>query len=75
MIPTTFGVGQSTRRRSPGFAPARDRWMAETHDPGPEPESMYDSDMAVYLAEPWEAKTDTIRRTIAVMKAWAKEGK
>ena len=53
---------------------ARDRWMAETHDPGPEPESMYDSDMAVYLAEPWDAKTDTIRRTIAVMKAWAKEG-
>jgi len=51
-----------------------DRWMAETHDPGPEPESMYDSDMAVYLAEPWDAKTDTIRRTIAVMKAWAKEG-
>jgi hypothetical protein len=48
--------------------------MAETHDPGPEPESMYDSDMAVYLAEPWNAKTDTIRRTIAVMKAWAQEG-
>ena len=61
------------RPRDAVFA-TRDRWMAETHDPGPEPESMYDSDMAVYLAEPWEAKTDTIRRTIAVMKAWAKEG-
>jgi arylsulfatase A-like enzyme len=52
-----------------------DTWMAETHDPGPEPEAMYDSDMAVYLAQPWDAKTASIRRTIALMKAWAKEGK
>jgi hypothetical protein len=48
--------------------------MAETHDPGPEPESMYDSETAVNLAEPWDEKTDTIRRTIAVMKTWAQEG-
>jgi hypothetical protein len=48
--------------------------MAETHDPGREPESMYDSAMAVYRAEPWDAKIDTIRRTIVVMKAWAQEG-
>jgi len=26
-----------------------DRWMAETRDPGPEPEAMYDSDMRVYV--------------------------
>jgi len=50
-------------------------WMAETHDPGAESEAMYDSDMAVYLAAPWDAKTDAIRRTMALMKQWAREGK
>lgn len=49
--------------------------MAETHDPGAESAAMYDSDMAVYLAAPWDAKTDAIRRTMALMKQWAREGK
>ncbi|MFM7185439.1 MAG: sulfatase [Planctomycetota bacterium] len=52
-----------------------DRWLEETHDPGPEPAAMYDSDMAVYLAEPWNARADSIRRTIALMKQWAREGR
>ena len=52
-----------------------DQWMVDTHDQGPESEKMYDSDMAVYLAEPWDAKDDVIRRNIALMKQWAKEGK
>jgi arylsulfatase A-like enzyme len=52
-----------------------DRWMVETGDQGPESEKMYDSDMAVYLGEPWDAKDDVIRHNIALMKQWAKEGK
>ena len=52
-----------------------DAWMAETHDPGPEPQAMYDSDKTVYLGRPWDARTDSIRHTIALMKAWAEEGK
>jgi arylsulfatase A-like enzyme len=52
-----------------------DRWMAETHDRGPESEMMYDSDMAVYLGERGAGKDDITRRNIALMKQWAKEGK
>lgn len=52
-----------------------DRWMAETNDQGPEPEKMYDSDMAVYLGERGDAKEDATRRNIALMKQWAKEGR
>ena len=37
-------------------------------------EKMYDSDMAVHLGETWDAKDDVIRRNIALMKQWAKEG-
>ncbi|MFM7207813.1 MAG: sulfatase [Planctomycetaceae bacterium] len=57
-----------------GLRARLDRWLAETGDPGPESAAMYDSDMAVYLADPHDAKTDTIRRTIALMKQWAQEG-
>jgi hypothetical protein len=52
-----------------------DRWMAETHDRGPESEKMYDSDMAVYLAERGDGKDEVTRRNIALMKEWSKEGK
>jgi arylsulfatase A-like enzyme len=52
-----------------------DRWMAETRDQGPESETMYDSDMAVYLGERGDGKDDITRRNIALMKQWAKEGK
>ena len=46
-------------------------WMAACGDTGPEPEAMYDSDMAVYLAP---GRPD-VERNIATMKAWATEGK
>ncbi len=55
------------------------RWEKETGDIGrqPEPEAMYDSDMAVYLrgrrkraSEPTETE-----RNIELMKRWAAEGK
>jgi arylsulfatase A-like enzyme len=48
-----------------------DRWMAETKDRGPESESMYDSDMAVYLGR----GNPAVERNIALMKQRAKEGK
>jgi arylsulfatase A-like enzyme len=50
-----------------------DRWIAETHDLGqqPETESRYDSDMANYLGRGNPAVT----RNIALMKQWAREGK
>ena len=48
-----------------------DRWMLETKDHGPESESMYDSDMAVYIA----AGNPEVPRNIALMKHLAKEGK
>ena len=48
-----------------------DRWMEESRDPGPEPEAMYDSDMAVYLTR----SKPEIARNIALMKQWAAEGK
>lgn len=55
-----------------------DRWMVETNDHGPEPEPMYDSDLAVYLESSQKQRTertDSIRANIAQMKQWAREGK
>lgn len=53
-----------------------DRWIVETKDKGPESESMYDSDMAVYLGGRSSKKGDNpTERNIAQMKQWAKEGK
>ena len=48
-----------------------DQWMVETNDHGPESESMYDSDMAAYIGK---GRPD-IEKNIAIMKAWAAEGK
>jgi arylsulfatase A-like enzyme len=48
-----------------------DQWIVDTRDRGPEPESMYDSDMKVYLQRPNPA----VERNIQLMKTWAKEGK
>jgi hypothetical protein len=45
--------------------------MAETRDPGPEPEAMFDSDMAEYL----KRDNPEVRENIALMKRWAAEGK
>lgn len=54
-----------------------DDWMKDTHDPGPESDSMYDSDMAVYRSG---RSSDTeqgkiLRKNISLMKQWASEGK
>ena len=59
-----------TSARSKHFA-RLDRWIAKTNDQGPESESMYDSDMAVYI----EAGNPEVPRNIALMKHLAKEGK
>lgn len=48
-----------------------DRWMIETADRGPESETMYDSDMAVYI----DNGDPQIEANIRQMKQWAKEGK
>jgi arylsulfatase A-like enzyme len=48
-----------------------DRWMEETHDQGPEPEKMYDSDMVEYLGK----GNPAVEKNIALMKKWAAEGK
>lgn len=48
-----------------------DRWMSETRDRGPESDSMYDSDMAVYVG----GGNPEVEKNIALMKKWAKEGK
>ncbi len=48
-----------------------DQWIVDTRDRGAEPESMYDSDMKVYLQRPNPA----VERNIQLMKAWAREGK
>jgi arylsulfatase A-like enzyme len=48
-----------------------DRWMMETNDQGAEPESMYDSDMAVYVGR----GNPTVEQNIALMRRWAAEGK
>ncbi|HWL73432.1 MAG TPA: hypothetical protein VNQ74_06140, partial [Burkholderiaceae bacterium] len=56
-----------------------DRWMEESRDLGrqPEPEAMYDSDMAVYLGgrNMRPAKRSELEENIALMKRWASEGK
>jgi len=54
-----------------------DRWIVETKDRGPEPEKMYDSDMAVYVGERGKkGKGESVtEKNIALMKQWAKEGK
>jgi arylsulfatase A-like enzyme len=51
-----------------------EQWMEATDDHGrtPEPESRYDSDMAVYLGR---KPNPEIERNIALMKQWAREGK
>lgn len=51
-----------------------DRWVEQTDDQGrrPEPESRYDSDMAVYLGR---KSNPEVERNIALMKQWAREGK
>ena len=53
-------------------------WMERTNDRGrtPEPERMYDSDMAVYLAGQKKAgRIVELEQNIALMKKWAAEGK
>jgi arylsulfatase A-like enzyme len=55
-----------------------DRWVKETGDRGEhgEPESMYDSDMRVYLGEKKDdPKRAVTEANIKQMKAWAAEGK
>lgn len=53
-----------------------ERWMSETSDRGFESPSMYDSDMAVYLAEKKDpAARKLLEENIALMKRWAAEGK
>ncbi|MDZ4688347.1 MAG: sulfatase [Planctomycetaceae bacterium] len=50
-----------------------DRWIADTHDLGQQPEtaSRYDSDMASYLGK----GNPAVEQNIALMKQWAAEGK
>jgi arylsulfatase A-like enzyme len=48
-----------------------DRWMIDTHDHGPESDSMYDSDMAAYLGK----GNPVVEKNIALMKQWAKADK
>jgi arylsulfatase A-like enzyme len=52
-------------------------WEERTGDRGrtPEPEAMYDSDMAVYLGSKPAKGDDVLRKNIALMKKWAAEGK
>jgi arylsulfatase A-like enzyme len=54
-----------------------DRWIVETKDRGPEPEKMYDSDMAVYVDSRGgkNKNAEVTLKNIAQMKRWAKEGK
>lgn len=54
-----------------------ERWMEDTGDLGrkPEPDAMYDSDMAVYLEQSQPDAAEELRRNIALMKRWAAEGK
>ncbi|HTI51683.1 MAG TPA: sulfatase, partial [Planctomycetaceae bacterium] len=48
-----------------------DNWIIESGDRGPESETMYDSDMAVYLRD----HNPVVKDNIALMKQWAREGK
>ena len=52
-----------------------ERWIVQTRDKGAEPEAMYDSDLAVYLAERGTTEAKITRRNIVLMKQWAKEAK
>jgi len=52
-----------------------DRWMTQTRDPGPESETMYASDMAVYLNGRDQTQNAVIRANIELMKQWETEGK
>ena len=54
-----------------------DDWIRRTKDRGPEPEAMYDSNMAVFANSP-NADAEQARilsRNIALMKRWAAEGR
>jgi hypothetical protein len=65
-------AGEPSHRETQETLRARlDRWMEETHDRGPEPQSMYDSDMAVYIGR----GNPDVEKNIALMKKWATEGK
>lgn len=62
--PDYRGVLESHRARL-------DTWLRDSRDPGPEPEAMFDSDMAEYL----KRQNPEVERNIALMKQWAREGK
>jgi arylsulfatase A-like enzyme len=56
------------------------QWERETGDMGrqPEPEAMYDSDMAVYRGRPGRARDNAARAldaNIELMKRWARQGR
>jgi len=48
-----------------------DEWIFRTKDKGPESDTMYDSDMKVYLGR----GNPEVEKNIALMKQWANEGK
>ena len=48
-----------------------DHWMKDTNDQGPESETMYDSDMAVYIGK----GNPVVEKNVLLMKQWAAEGK
>lgn len=52
-------------------------WEEKTGDLGrkPEPMTMYDSDMKVYLGGSKKSSTEVLEKTIELNKTWAKEGK
>ncbi len=53
-----------------------DRWIAETHDCGPESEKAYDANLAYELKPPADqARKEAMLKNSALMKQWAKEGK
>ena len=53
-----------------------DRWMVETRDPGPEPERIYDANLAHELkTTAAKDRKEAILANSALMKRWAKEGK
>jgi hypothetical protein len=52
-------------------------WRAESGDRGrePEPDAMYDSDMAVYLQEAPPARRAILERNIERMREWQRQGR
>ena len=53
-----------------------DRWMTETRDPGPEPERIYDANLAHELkTTASKNRKEAMLKTSALMQQWAKEGK